>query len=410
MKRTRTVVIAFLTVLAIILSAVCGSALTNDNKLFGDLDGDDTITAADALLVLRYSVKLEEYNDAQLLLSDVDSDGSITAADALDILRYSVNLTVETKVGKNFDNEDYPQDSDTTTDTNTDTEESTDIESTSKTLVAYFSRTGNTEAVAQYIIELTGADSFVIEAALPYSDEDIAYNTDCRANREQNDKTVRPEIAGKVENMQQYDTIYLGYPIWWGQEPRIIDTFLESYDFSGTTIIPFCTSASSGISQSVTNISVLNIEVGELNRGRRFSIGSEKDEVKEWLDSLFPIEDNNMIYVHIGENTLEVKLSDNSSAKAFRELLEKGDLTIEMHDYGSFEKVGSIGTDLPRNDEYITTEPGDLILYQGNQITIYYDVNSWNFTRLGRVQGLSQQELKEVLGSSDVTAVFSVEP
>ena len=210
--------------------------------------------------------------------------------------------------------------------------------------------------------------------------------------------------------MQQYDTIYLGYPIWWGQEPRIIDTFLESYDFSGITIIPFCTSASSGISQSLTNISELNIEVRELNQGRRFSIGSGKDEVKEWLDSLFTKEDDNMIYIHIGDKTLEVKLSDNSSAKAFRELLEKGDLTVEMHDYGRFEKVGSIGTDLPRNDEYITTEPGDLILYQGNQITIYYDVNSWNFTRLGRVQGLTKQELKEVLGSSDVTAVFSVEP
>ena len=184
MKKVRTIIIAFLMVLALIFSAVYGCALTNDNKLYGDLDGDDTITAADALIVLRYSVKLEEYSDEQFLLSDVDSDGSITAADALDILRYSVNLTVETKVGKNFDNEDYPQDTDTATDTNTESEESTDIESTSKTLVAYFSRTGNTEAVAQYIIELTGADSFVIEAALPYSDEDIAYNTDCRANRE----------------------------------------------------------------------------------------------------------------------------------------------------------------------------------------------------------------------------------
>lgn len=286
MKRTRTVVIAFLTALAIIMSAVYGCALTDDNKLYGDLDGDNIITAADALIVLRYSVDLEDYSDEQFLLSDIDGDGNLTAADALDILRYSVDLTVETKVGKNYDNEDYPQDSDTTTDTNTNTEESTDTESASKTLVAYFSRTGHTEVIAQHIIELTGADSFVIEAAIPYSDEDIEYNTDCRANREQNDKTVRPEIAGKVDNIRQYDTIYLGYPIWWGQEPRIIDTFLESYDLSGITIIPFCTSASSGISQSESNIKGLGVQLGDVLPGRRFAIGSGKEEVKEWLDSL----------------------------------------------------------------------------------------------------------------------------
>ncbi len=95
-------------------------------------------------------------------------------------------------------------------------------------LVVYFSRTGNTEKIAQYLIDLTDADSYVIEAAVPYSDEDIQYQTDCRANREQNDKTVRPEIADPIASLDGYDTIFLGYPIWWGQEPRIIDTFLES--------------------------------------------------------------------------------------------------------------------------------------------------------------------------------------
>ena len=83
-------------------------------------------------------------------------------------------------------------------------------------------------------------------------------------------------------------------------------------------------------------------------------------------------------------------------------------MTIEMHDYGSFEKVGALGTTLPRNDEQITTEPGDVILYQGNQVTIYYDVNSWSFTRLGKVQGLSQAELKEILGTGNATVTFSL--
>ena len=109
-----------------------------------------------------------------------------------------------------------------------------------------------------------------------------------------------------------------------------------------------------------------------------------------------------------GSHTLSATLTDNSSATAFYELLKKGPLTVKMSDYGSFEKVGSLGTNLPRNDSHITTNAGDIILYQGNQITIYYDTNSWNFTRLGKVDGKSQAELKQILGKGDVTTVFSV--
>ena len=108
-----------------------------------------------------------------------------------------------------------------------------------------------------------------------------------------------------------------------------------------------------------------------------------------------------------GNHTLTATLTDNSSAVAFYELLKKGPVTISMHDYGNFEKVGSLGKTLPRNDTQITTSAGDIILYQGNQITIYYDKNSWNFTRLGRVDGKTQAELKQILGKGDVTAVFS---
>ncbi len=113
-------------------------------------------------------------------------------------------------------------------------------------------------------------------------------------------------------------------------------------------------------------------------------------------------------FAHVNGRVLRILPAKNSSAKAFTELLKAGDLTLEMHDYGGFEKVGPVGTDLPRNDERITTECGDVILYQGNQITIYYDTNSWSFTRLGKVQGLSQAELKAVLGRGSVTVTFSL--
>lgn len=135
--------------------------------------------------------------------------------------------------------------------------------------------------------------------------------------------------------------------------------------------------------------------------------GVEASQVPE--DSLSKGEEmTEMIYAHIGENVLEILPENNSSAQALIDLLAKGDLTVDMSDYGGFEKVGSIGEELPRNDERITTEYGDVILYQGSSITIYYDVNTWSFTRLGKVQKLSQDELKSVLGSGDVTVTFSL--
>ncbi len=169
-----------------------------------------------------------------------------------------------------------------TNDSSTEAPESTE----NNTLVVYFSRTGNTEKIAEYLMDITNADSYVIDAAVPYTDEDIEYNNDsCRANQEQNDKTVRPEIANPIDSIDSYDTIFLGYPIWWGQEPRIIDTFLESYDFSEKTVVPFCTSGSSGIETSEKNIGEL-INIGNQLEGRRFPAGASKDEVKEWYDTL----------------------------------------------------------------------------------------------------------------------------
>lgn len=114
------------------------------------------------------------------------------------------------------------------------------------------------------------------------------------------------------------------------------------------------------------------------------------------------------IQIKVKDEILDVKLEDNSSVTAFVEKLKNGDITIQTHDYGNFEKIGSLGFSLPTNDTRITTEPGDLILYQGNQITLYYDTNTWNFTKLGKVQNLLQEELKNILGNGDVKLTFSL--
>ena len=102
-------------------------------------------------------------------------------------------------------------------------------------------------------------------------------------------------------------------------------------------------------------------------------------------------------------------LEDNSSAEAFRDHLSSEAIEVDMHDYGSFEKVGSLPWELPRNDEQITTEPGDVILYQGNQITIYYDVNTWSFTRLAKIENATREDLLAALGDGNVTVAFWVE-
>lgn len=165
------------------------------------------------------------------------------------------------------------------------TPESSD-EQSSNVLVAYFSITGTTEPLAKYAAEYLNADIFEIEATVAYTAEDIAYYTNCRADREQNDKSARPEISGKVKNMEQYDTIILGYPIWNGQAPRIIDTFMESYNFSGKTIVPFCTSHSSGIGSSDTYLHGLVSQNVNWKTGKRFASGTSKNTIIQWIDEL----------------------------------------------------------------------------------------------------------------------------
>ncbi len=149
-----------------------------------------------------------------------------------------------------------------------------------KVLVAYFSATGNTRPVAEKAAELTGGDLFEIIPTQPYTAADLNYNTDCRANAEQNDPDARPAIANAVENMGQYDAVLIGYPIWWGRAPKIIHTFLETYDLSGKTIATFCTSGSSPHEDAT----IRGCEPDAVwLEGRRFSGTSQ---VEEWVSSL----------------------------------------------------------------------------------------------------------------------------
>ena len=173
-------------------------------------------------------------------------------------------------------------------------------------------------------------------------------------------------------------------------------------------MIPFCTSGSSGIGTSEKNIKEI-VPIGNQLTGRRFPASAAKDDVKAWYDTL-PLNKekaDSKLKISVNGTELTVTLEDNSSAQALTELLQQGDITVEMSDYGSFEKVGDLPQILPRNDETITTVPGDIILYQGNKITIYYDENTWDFTKLGSIDNITQEDLKAILGGGDVTVTLS---
>jgi len=159
-------------------------------------------------------------------------------------------------------------------------------ETEGKVLVAYFSATGTTKGVAEKIAKLTNGDLYEIVPAEAYSDADLNWNdSNSRSTKEQNDKSVRPGIGSETLDLSGYTTIYLGFPIWWGEEPRILDTFVESYNFDGITMIPFCTSSSSGIGRSGPNMEEL-AKSGTWLEGRRFAGSVSEADLQTWIDGL----------------------------------------------------------------------------------------------------------------------------
>lgn len=160
-------------------------------------------------------------------------------------------------------------------------------ESNAKILVAYFSATGTTKTLAKYAADAMAADLYEIIPEEPYTDEDLDYGNDqSRSSLEMNDPDARPSISGSVENMEQYDIIFLGYPIWWGDSPRIIASFVESYDFSGKTIVPFCTSGGSGIGSSAKNLYGLAASDVTWLDGERLKSASSREDIVNWIGGL----------------------------------------------------------------------------------------------------------------------------
>lgn len=156
----------------------------------------------------------------------------------------------------------------------------------SNTLVIYFSATGSTETVAKYISEALDTDLYEIVPKDPYTSADLNWNTpSSRVNAEHENPDFRPAIAGEAKNLANYDTVFLGYPIWWGEAPNIVRTFMENSNLDGKTIIPFCTSSSSGLGSSAETLRAYAPNAKWLN-GQRFSSRASQSDVREWVRGL----------------------------------------------------------------------------------------------------------------------------
>lgn len=188
------------------------------------------------------------------------------------------------------ENQDGPADSSDDADAaQSGTEENTDaVSGSGNILVVYYSATGNTEEVANYIADTTGGDLFEVEPAEPYTDDDLNWTDDnSRVSQEYADESLKDVelVTTEVENWDSYDTVFIGYPIWWGIAAWPMNTFVENNDFTGKTVIPFCTSSSSGIGDSGTLLADL-AGTGDWQDGERFRSGADEADVQEWVNGL----------------------------------------------------------------------------------------------------------------------------
>ena len=204
------------------------------------------------------------------------------------------SASAEPNTPTNAENTEQASKDEPETQTSVNTEAETDVQTSEEApaethadvLVVVFSATGTTKGVAEKIAAIENADLYEIIPAEPYSSADLNWNdSSSRTTKEQNDPSARPEIASEIIDLTGYSTIYIGYPIWWGEEPRIMDTFVESYDFGNITMIPFCTSGGSGIGRSGKNLES-NAGSGNWLDGTRHSGSISEDELRTWINGL----------------------------------------------------------------------------------------------------------------------------
>ena len=296
------------------------------------------------------------------------------------------------------------------------------VEPSGKTLVVYYSFTGNCKTLAAVLAGYAGADVLEIQPAqegLDYAANNYAIGSSLIAaiREKPNDPASYPAIKAVNRDAADYENIVIVTPLWWSNMAAIMQSYLfkEGSKLKDKKVGLIVSSASSGISSVVADAKRLVPEAkwaGEalwINNSNR----SKSDElVKEWWDGLNKSEDTMPVEIKItvSGKSLPVKIEDNVATKALVAALREASITYEAHDYGGFEKVGGIGRTLPSGDSQITTQPGDVILYASDQIVLFYGSNSWSYTRIGKIQYGTLDELKSFLqaGKGNISVTLSL--
>lgn len=302
--------------------------------------------------------------------------------------------------------------------------EAPEVPAAERYLIVYCSRSGNTATVAAYLQQQLGGDLLEVEPATPYEEDYQAMLTRAQEELDAIREGRYPAITTEGDNLSEYDVVLVGYPIWFGSMATPMQAFLHGHAgrLAGKRIALFATSGSSGMTTSTEEAATLCPQATLLRPTLLLTSASMSDyeeRAQSWLNELNfePSNDTeetmneNTILLTVSGNTLTVTLEENSSSAALLARLAEGPLSVRMDDYGDMEKVGALGFSLPRNDHSITTRPGDLILYQGNTLTLYYDTNSWSFTRLGHVDGMTtREEMLAALGGKGAVTVTLTRP
>ena len=294
-------------------------------------------------------------------------------------------------------------------------------DATGKTLVVYYSYTGNCRSIVNILTNQLKADVLEIlpaDKSQRYEANNYAIGTQLLNAIKANTGSASsyPAIDPVNTSLDNYENVIIVTPLWWSQMAAIMQTYLfqNAEEMAGKNVAMIVSSSSSGISGVVADAKRLlpdvvwmgdALHIRDSNRSRVSSL------IADWLSGLnFQAASVKTMNITISGKTVAVTLSDNSSAEALYEALLKGPITYEAHDYGNFEKVGELGQSFPRNDEQINTQPGDIILYQGSNLCIYYGTNSWSFTRIGRIEGMTQDELKDFVkaGQGNVSVTLSI--
>ena len=292
-----------------------------------------------------------------------------------------------------------------------------------KTLIVYYSYTNNTEQIVDDLKTMINADVIEVEPAnknLDYAANNYAIGTEQlnKIKNNPNDESSYPAIDPVIVDMSKYNTVIIATPLWWSQMASNMQTLLFKYgdEMAGKNIGLIVSSHNSGISGVEADAKRL-VPNGKFYAKSLWINASKHSQRKalleQWLKDVNYNDNVNVDYntmnLKVNNSTMKVKLSDNAATKALVERLKEGTITYNAYDYGGFEKVGALGFSLPSNDTYITTEPGDIMLYTSNQLCIFFDSNSWEYTPIGKIEGMTKQQLKDAFGTGEVSITLSLD-